>query len=265
MSTSTDVPPLLDEPRLRAGLASLSLGSPLVVTRRTASTNADLSREAERGAPHGTVHTTNHQTAGRGRLSRAFEQPDGSGIAVSTLLRPEVDLSRWGWLPLVAGLATREAIILAGVDSNRVGLKWPNDVLVDERKISGILVEAVNPGGDDWAAVVGIGVNVSLADHELPVATATSLGLVGGSTDRTRLIIDLVGALERNLLTWHAGSSVVRDAYRAVCDTIGRDVTVTLPDGSTLDGTATDVDGEGQLVVGRTPVAAGDVIHVRRR
>lgn len=245
---------------MRAALATQSLGRTLVLTRRTASTNADLAAAAAAGAPHGTVHTTNHQAAGRGRLDRSFEQPDGTGAAVSVLIRPDGDLAQWSWLPIVVGLATRDAIMTAGVDADRIALKWPNDVLVDGRKIAGILVEAVTtPTG--MAAVLGVGVNVDLAEEELPVPTATSLRLAGAATDRTRVVIDLVSALERQLVTWHAGGTPA--VYRGLCDTLGREVRVSLPDGSELVGLAEGVDDEGRLIVGGTTISAGDVIHVR--
>lgn len=276
MATSLDSTPerrpLLDESRLRSALATCSLGRDLVITRRTASTNADLLAAARAGAPHGTVHTTHHQSAGRGRLDRSFEQPDGSGVAVSVLVRPGVPMERWSWLPVVAGLATREAVIMAGVDAGRATLKWPNDVLVSGRKVSGILVEAAQLEASPKAgpkvspkvgpaAVIGIGINVDLREAELPVETATSLALVGGSLDRTQLVIDLLGALERHLGRWHAGHT--RDDYVAVCDTIGRRVQVSLPAGEQITGVAEAIDEAGHLVVDGRTISSGDVVHVR--
>lgn len=261
--------PPLDEARLRSALTSLSLGRHLVVTRRTASTNADLLAAARAGAVHGTVHTTHHQSAGRGRLDRRFEQPDGSGIAVSVLLGVCEPTERLSWLPVVAGLATREAVILAGIDPGRVTLKWPNDVLVDGRKISGILVEVAPSGleptgrepSSELAVVLGIGINVDLREDELPVATATSLAIEGGSLDRTQLIIDLVGALERQLGHWYSGHT--RSQYVAECDTIGRRVRVVLPAGEELIGIAEAIDESGHLVVDGRTISSGDVVHVR--
>lgn len=254
--------PLIDEIALREALP----GRRVVVTRRTASTNADLAYAARGGTPVGTVHTTNHQDRGRGRLDRSFEMPDGSGVAVSVLVRPGVPLEDWGWLSLVVGLAVRDAVAQAGVDAGpdggRLELKWPNDVLVGGKKISGILVEAVD-APDGWAAVVGVGVNVALTPRELPVPTATSLLIEGGSTDRTRLVADLVSAVDRRIEQWSSDPGAIRAEYAAVCSTVGRDVRVHLPTGEVLEARATAVDGNGRLVVGGRALAAGDVVHVR--
>lgn len=263
----TDRAPL-DASLLRSGLLGPGrLYAAVEVAERTASTNADAADLARAGRADGTVVTADHQTAGRGRLDRTFEIPERSGIAVSVLLRPDgVPLQRWVWLPLLAGLALDDTLRDLGV----VGaLKWPNDVLVDGRKISGILLERVEtPGGA--AAVVGIGLNVTLGADELPVPTATSLALAGATDlDRGSVTVRLLGHLERHYRSWLAAGEEsdarLRAAYRAACDTVGRDVDVTLPDGSILTGPATDIDEHGRLVVAGTAVSAGDVTHVRPR
>ena len=143
-------------------------------------------------------------------------------------------------------------------------LKWPNDVLVDDRKAAGILVERVDtPAGA--AAVLGIGLNVTSTREELPVPAATSLRLATGrALDRTLLLETLLDQLREQYADWSGGGGArVRPAYVAACSTVGRTVRVLLPDGSDLVGSATDVDAGGRLVVAGTPVAAGDVVHVR--
>lgn len=234
------------------------------VSASTTSTNADVVRAVGEGAPQGLVVSTEHQTAGRGRLGRSWQTPSGSGLVVSVLLRPDaVPVQRWTWLPLLAGLAVDLTAHDCGVTS---GLKWPNDVLVDGRKLCGILLErAEGPAGA--AAVVGIGLNVSLAEDELPVPTATSLALEGASTlDRAVVLELLLGHLERLYTVWLKGAgdpAPLRRDYLRRCVTVGSRVRVELPDGSTLEGVADDVDPLGRLVVAGRAVSAGDVYHVR--
>ena len=261
----------LDRPPLDAGALRTALVGPgslwtdVIVTRSTASTNADLAVAAAQGAPEGTIHTTDLQTAGRGRLDRRWEAPEGSGIAVSVLLRPgRVPAGSWVWLPLLVGLAVDATVNSFGVES---GLKWPNDVLVGSRKIAGILLERVEtPSGP--AAVVGVGLNTTLREDELPVDTATSLAIEGASeTDRTIVLRSFLRNLESLYSSWLASggdpAAGIRDSYTRRCLTIGQRVRVSLPDGTTLEGEATELDDLGRLVVDGRPVSAGDVTHVR--
>lgn len=234
------------------------------------STNADVAASARAGAPAGEVLVAEEQVAGRGRLGRTWTAPPRSALTFSTLLRPDVPPARWAWLPLLTGVAVTDALVATtGTDAR---LKWPNDLLahVDDtdRKLGGILVERA-----DTAAVVGLGLNVTLTPDEIPVPTATSLLLAGATVpDRAPLL----AALLRSLATWHdrwteAGGdpdrSGLRDAYTARCATLGRDVRVLLPDGTETPGHAVDVDPTGRLVLdtpdGPRAVSAGDVRHVR--
>lgn len=241
----------------------------LVVTAESPSTNAELAEAARKGAPSGSVLTTDHQAAGRGRLDRTFVMPPMSGIAVSVLVRPIVAVSLWSWLPLVAGLAVADTIAEAGVRG--AGIKWPNDVLVDGRKISGILLQRVDPTPGSQlpaAAVIGMGVNVSLTAQERPVETATSLLLERATvTDRTTLVARLLFHLDRWLKVWEDSTAgridTLRAAFTGRCVTLGQQVRVTLPDGSRVEGAAETVDDVGRLVVDGTPFSAGDITHVR--
>jgi len=263
----------LDRPPLDARALQTALVRPggfwadVVVTSSTASTNADLAAAAREGAAEGTVHTTDHQVAGRGRLDRTWESPEASGIAVSVLLRPtEVPPARWVWLPLLVGLAVAATVEECDVEA---GLKWPNDVLVDGRKLAGILLERVDTA-DGPAAVVGVGLNVTMRSDELPVDTATSLLLEDASeTDRTVVLRLLLRNLEALYRAWRGAggdpAAGVRESYVRRCVTLGSDVSVAMPDGSVLTGRADDVDDLGRLVVAGTAVSAGDITHVRRR
>jgi len=235
------------------------------VLDETDSTNADAARWARQGAADGSVVTADHQRAGRGRLDRTFTMPERSGIAVSVVWRPDVPLRHWVWLPLAVGLALDATLVDLGV---RGRLKWPNDVLVDGRKISGILLERVEtPEVGGAAAVVGVGLNVDLRPEDLPVPHATSLRIAGASDlDRTRVLTRLLRHLDEARARWATGDpAALRADYVARCDTVGRVVDVDLPDGSVLHGPAEDVDADGRLVVAGVAVSAGDVTHVRAR
>ena len=260
-----DRPPL-DAAALRTALVGPgTLWTDVVVTDTTASTNADLAAAARAGAPEGVIHTTNDQTAGRGRLDRSWEAPAGSGLAVSALLRPtEIPAGLWVWLPLLVGLAVDATVNGFEVEA---GLKWPNDVLVDGRKIAGILLERVETTTGP-AAVVGVGLNVSMRADELPVDTATSLAIEGSKeTDRTIVLRAYLRNLASLYASWRgAGGNPevgIRDSYIRRCTTIGRQVRVSMPDGSAIEGEATGLDEFGRLVVDGQPVSAGDVTHVR--
>lgn len=260
-----DRPPL-DAAALRAALTGPDrFWSDIVVTSETGSTNLDVAAAARAGAPEGTVHTTDLQTAGRGRLDRVWESPVGSGVIVSVLLRPDsVPAARWVWLPLLVGLAVDATVHECGVES---GLKWPNDVLVDGRKIAGILLERVDtPAGA--AAIIGVGLNVSLRREELPVDTATSLALEGATeTDRTIVLRGLLRNLEALYRAWSAASgdpsSGIRDSYVRRCVTLGTRVRVSLPNGGSMEGQATGIDELGRLLVDGQAISAGDITHVR--
>ncbi len=234
------------------------------VLEEAGSTNALLTERAREGAVE-QVLVTEHQTAGRGRLDRTWETPPRAALTFSVLLRPRVDAARWPWLPLLVGSAVREAL------PGEVSLKWPNDLLMGERKVAGILVERVETSTGP-VAVVGIGLNVSTSLEELPVTTATSLAIeLGTPPERTNLLLDLLASLDREYDGWASGvhgDDALRAAYSRNCSTIGQEVRVDLPGGVVLQGKATALDSSGRLVVvtaiGQTAVGAGDVVHVRR-
>jgi BirA family transcriptional regulator, biotin operon repressor / biotin---[acetyl-CoA-carboxylase] ligase len=250
----------------------------------TGSTNADLLARAGAGPGaglgEGHVLVAEEQTAGRGRLGRSWSSGGpGASLTYSVLLRPApVPAGRRGWLPLLAGVATVSAVrSVAGVGAE---LKWPNDVLVEGRKLAGILAEQ---SPDAAAVVIGTGLNVATPADALPVSAAglpaTSLsaeraGLAEGAVvSREALLLAILGELEHWYLAFRADPDPVRsgvlDAYRALSATLGRQVRVELPAGRALTGTARDIDPDGRLLVqetsaaGVTPVSAGDVVHLR--
>ena len=259
----------LDGRSLAAALtAGSALWRSLEVVPEIGSTNAALLAAAAEDAPEGTVLVAEHQAAGRGRLDRVWTSPPGAGLTVSFLLRPDVPSARRGWLPLLTGVALAEAV--GEVPGVRASLKWPNDLLAaGGAKLAGILAEVGN-----GAVVVGVGLNVSTRADELP-ETGTSLALEAGRpVDRAAVLLQFLRGFERRYLLWvqalgdPVSSGLARD-YLAWCSTVGADVVVTLPDGSTLEGVAESVDWDGRLVV-RTAqdvveLASGDVRHLRSR
>ena len=250
----------------------------LIVLDSAGSTNDELARIAS-GAAEYTVVLTLDQRAGRGRLGRSWSAPPGRTLAVSVLLRPRLPggtplpYDALGWLPLLAGAAMTGAV--NGVlPAPEAALKWPNDVLIGGRKVSGLLTELI-PGG---AVVVGSGVNLFLGEAELPTPTSTSLTLAGATLHGDDLVDHVLAAYLAGLrdLTGRlidAGGDAVASgghaAVTAVCDTLGRVVRVELPGGDVLEGTAAGIDPTGRLQVrlagsgALMAVAAGDVVHVR--
>jgi len=227
------------------------------------STNRHAMELARQGAAEGLVVVADHQTAGRGRLGRTWEAPPGSGLLVSVLLRPTIAPERLHLTTMAVALAAADACDdVAGV---RPGLKWPNDLVVDDRKLGGILAEVPEAG----AVVVGLGLNVL---WETPPAQLADIGvalnqLVGRSVDREQLLAAILANLARRYAAVTRSPEELAADYRDECATIGRRVRVELPS-ETFHGLAVAVNEDGQLVVEddggsvRT-VTAGDVIHVR--
>jgi BirA family biotin operon repressor/biotin-[acetyl-CoA-carboxylase] ligase len=266
----------LDRPPLRAGALGAALtgpGSPwreIRVLTEAASTNAEVVVAARDGAGEGLVVVAEAQTAGRGRLDRSWSSPPRAGLTFSVLLRPgpAVPVSRWGWLPLLAGVALARSVAAhTGVPAR---LKWPNDLLLGSsmRKGAGVLAEVV---GD--AVAVGIGLNVTTTAAELPTdRPATSLAVEGSPVlDRDPLLRAVLRALGADYRQWCAVGGEPQPllaAYRPWCATLGQPVRLELPGGQAEEGVAVDLDGEGRLVVERSDGtvvswSAGDVVHLR--
>lgn len=234
----------LDRPPLRMPVL-VGGGWRVEVVTTTGSTNADVAARARAGEPPGLVLVAEQQTSGRGRLDRAWNSPPRAGLTFSALLTA----SPTPWVPLLAGVAVARA--LRDVCELDPVLKWPNDVLLDGRKVAGLLAEVAGAG-----VVLGVGLNVTTRAEELPVdRPATSLRLAGAAvTDRLTLL--------RAMLRGLAGTASPTD-YRGVCATLGQQVDVQLPGGVVATGRADAVDDEGRLVVAGVAYAAGDVVHLR--
>lgn len=239
----------------------------------TGSTNADLVARARSGEPGGLVLVADEQTGGRGRQGRSWQSPAGAGLTASVLLRPDVPPEWLGWVPLLGGVAVAEALRRASqVDT---ALKWPNDVLIGGLKVAGLLAELVPAGavGGPPGVVLGIGVNLTQADGELPVPTATSLALAGAAvTDRDAVLAAVLDALAGWYQAWvaaggHAIRCGVAAVYRDACVTVGQEVRVQLPHGGEVTGRCEGVHDDGRLLVrngvDQVALSAGDVVHVR--
>ena len=229
------------------------------------STNTYVRDQARQGAAEGLVVVADHQTAGRGRLDRRWESPPGANLLASVLLRPGCGAAD---VHLCTG-----AVALAGADACRGAagvdplLKWPNDLLVGEGKLAGVLAEAEFSGSALKSVVVGIGINVAWPGP--PGAGGACLDDIGrAAVDRRDLLEHLLRALSarRPLLDDAGGRRALADEVRGRCATLGQTVQVVLA-GEEFTGRAVALDDAGHLVVetaeGPRSVRAGDVVHVR--
>jgi BirA family biotin operon repressor/biotin-[acetyl-CoA-carboxylase] ligase len=223
----------------------------------TDSTNRTALHMAEEGAPEWTVVAAGHQTAGRGRLGRTWESRPGAAVQFSVVLRPSMEPERIGLLSLAAGVAGATACRdVAGVE---VGCKWPNDLMLGEAKVGGILAEAAVSGTAVRHVVVGSGINL------LPPDGVPGTGGIGPADPAT-----LIGAFLRELRGLGSGDAAaerILAAYRPLCATLGRPVRATTVDGRVVEGVAESIDGRGNLVVAeylrRSTVGFGEIEHLR--
>ena len=233
---------------------------------RIGSTNDYLAALAPNSAPR--LVLSWNQMAGRGRLGRQWLSPNGDSLALSIdlgSLVPRPTSEDWlGTLPLVAGSCLAEA--LAGVLNLAPRMKWPNDVLVEGSKVAGILGEIPEPG----RVILGIGLNVWEAPDAIDPATVTALSEWGlsGHDAVARAVESFVSGFFRRV---EKGGDQLgeenREFIREHLATVGQSVRVSMPDGSTVVGVASDVDGAGRLVVTTASrdvvISAGDIEHLR--
>ena len=246
----------------------ITLGKPLTIAQETESTNDDAKRGARAGAEHGALWLAESQTAGRGRQGRAWVSPRGENLLFSVLLRLRCPPARVPLVSLACGLAVRDAVAraLGASREAEVAVKWPNDVLINGKKVAGVLVESALAGPKVEYVVVGIGINVlTRALPEELAATATSLAIEGAvGLDRAEILADVLVGLDRDVeLVTHRGLGLVHGRLTRHDALAGREVESTEV-GSSLRGTACGIDLEGRLLVRKpdgtvTKVSSGEL------
>ncbi len=241
--------------------AAVPAWDPLLLAE-TSSTNDVVREQAQKGARAGFLVAAARQTAGRGRLGRNWESPQGGGLYVSLLLRPELAVTEAGKLTVLSSVAAVDAVeMVAGL---RPQIKWPNDLILKKRKLAGVLIETERKGNRLVFAVIGIGLNVRQEAEDFSPEVrgqATSLHLAtGGAYRRADLLVALLQALERRLCQ---PFDEVREAWAASSLTLGQRVTLTTARGR-KHGQALGLDESGALLL-RTDsgeveaVTAGDM------
>lgn len=245
---------MLSEDALERALAAAGLSAPVRWDEVTESTNATALAMAAAGASAWTLVAAGHQTAGRGRLGRRWMDRPGRALMCSLVLRPDWDPERLGLVSLAAGVAMAEAASeVSGMD---VRCKWPNDLLVADAKVGGILAESEVALGRVRQVVVGIGVNLEAPD-DVPGAGAI------GDVDEGSLLASFLVRFRESM---DGPLDEIPARWLAVSATIGRRVEARTVDGDTVRGVAVDLDGTGALLVdtdaGRRRVASGEIEHL---
>jgi BirA family biotin operon repressor/biotin-[acetyl-CoA-carboxylase] ligase len=266
--------PPLTRNTIHSTLSTTWLGRRIELFDCLPSTNREAVQLAQAEVEHGTVVAADSQTAGRGRLSRTWFSPPGANLYCSIILRtarPPERLTEWlSWLPLISALAAAEAI--EQVSSIHVAVKWPNDLLISERKVGGILCESGTGMRSDPFQIIGIGINVNLDHDDWPADlrdSATSLWQERKiAVDRNRLLAQLLLELEQCLdeLVVH-GTNRLGLAYYQRCSTIGHTVQATLSNGDVVVGLAEGIGQDGSLRVRPQAIQPGsgtpEVVHLR--
>ena len=250
-------------------LLSAKVASGFLYLPETGSTNKDLLAKAQsEKLEEFFVIATDHQLSGRGRLDRSWQASPGSSVMASILLRPSFqDSNAIGWIPLMTAVAVAQSLEELGVKSL---VKWPNDVLIADKKVSGILAEA---SADLSQVVVGFGINVVQRQGELPVETATSLFTeIGSELSKDQILSRVIANLKElyQALASSKGNAELSGLRQLVLDhsaTVGKQVRVLFPDLSEVQGLAVAIDLAGRLQVQTNDktltVSAGDVLHLR--
>jgi len=270
---------VLSSETIAALLPSKTLNHSLFVFKELTSTNTFALELAKTPLSQGTVVLADRQTAGRGRLQRSWFSPPGANVYGSLVFSFNSEFQAMGWIPLMAGTAIAQAI----EDHAEIGinLKWPNDILVDERKVGGILCESFKRSSTETCVVIGFGINVNLPETAFPKdleLIATSLQIESQRPlERHHLLKAIISTLEQG---WEAliseGPQTCLLTYSTRCSTLGKQVQVQFPDGSELEGMAQSIGEHGQLQITPSPsdakersarildVHAGDIRHIRK-
>lgn len=248
---------------IKSGLGTAFVGQNVLYYPTIGSTNDVAKEAARRGAPEGTLVIAEEQTAGKGRLGRRWLASPGTSLLMSLLFYPDLAPSQAQRLTMLCSLAVVEGVrIVTGL---RLQLKWPNDILINYKKVGGILTETGVTGGHLDYVIVGIGLNVNLEVSRIPeiAATATSLEQeLGRKVPRLRLLQETLKKIEGRYQRLKAGESP-HEEWASNLVTLGRRVQVTSPAGQE-EGWAEGVDEDGALILRRGDgstvlIAAGDV------
>ena len=224
----------------------------------TTSTQIDLADFASAGvATNGDVIAAEFQSSGRGRLDRKFDAPAGSALLFSFYITPKRSRSDWGFLSHLAALCMSE-IISNDLDI-AVSLKWPNDILIADKKVCGLIAQATADG-----VIIGIGLNVGMSLAEIPVATATSLAIAeSDQLDRNQILIQFLERFSLRFLDWDTGRDFM-DEYSKVSATLGCDVQIEVTGRENRIGFAQSITASGALILADGfEVNVGDVLHLR--
>lgn len=253
----------------------IRLGGEIHAAPEMPSTQIAAKEAARRGAPHGTVFVADYQSAGRGRRDRAWHSLPGRDLMFSVVLRPAMPTAQAPSLCFAAACAVVRAVRALIEDERRAAVKWPNDVLLDGRKLCGIICESAADAATLAYAVLGIGINANRTEAELPPLdspdrpAATSLLLARGRpVDRAALLAAVLSELDPlvDLLETADGPTRLMEIYKVYCDTLGRDIRILTDEGERV-GRAVDIAPDGAIVLEqdgrRTAFLVGDVVHAR--
>ena len=224
----------------------------------TASTQNDLAELVKsKSVKSGQVIVAEFQSAGRGRLERTFDAAPNSALLFSFFISPKRSRSDWGFIAHLAALTMHE-VITADLPI-KASLKWPNDILIGEKKVAGLLAQATEDG-----VIVGIGINVAMTKQELPVDTATSLAIAESKElDRNLILVRFLNLFASKFTEWEEGADFV-DRYSRVCATLGREVQIEVIGRANRTGIAKSINKIGALLLeDGFEVNVGDVVHLR--
>jgi len=224
----------------------------------TTSTQTDLAELVNAGvATNGDVIAAEFQSAGRGRLDRKFDAPAGGALLFSFYITPKRNRNDWGFLAHLAAICMSE--IISDVLSATVSLKWPNDILIADKKVCGLISQATTDG-----IIIGIGLNVAMSRAELPVATATSLAIAeSDQLDRNQILSQFLERFNLRFLDWDTGRDFI-DEYSKVSATLGCDVQIEVVGRENRIGFAQSITASGALILADGfEVNVGDVVHLR--
>ena len=255
---------------IKARLKTQVIGSEILVFEETASTNDVVEHLAKSGAREGLVVFAESQTRGRGRHGRSWASPRGKGLWCSVLLRPPLPPSAASRITVAAGVAVAHAIReVCRVDAR---IKWPNDVVINGRKLAGILTELRAEADEILLAILGIGIDVNCERDDFPpdvARLATSLKLEAGKNqDRVALAARLLAALDECYASAVSNFETIADEWASLCTTLGQHIVVTMGR-RRVEGFAQALDGDGALLVrcdsGQVERILGGDLTVERR